>query len=122
MKTWLMVAGVVLSDAIGNMALRRGMQEVGDVTSYRLKEIPGLFRRLLANKMLGIGIFCIALAFVFFLALLSRADLSFALPATALGSAVNALGARLFLKENVTPSRWAGTLLICSGVILLGGR
>ena len=122
MKTWIMVAGVVLADAAGNMALRRGMQQMGDVTSCRPREIPGLIYRLMRNRMLGIGVACIGLAFLFFLALLSWADLSFALPATALGSVVNALGARLVLKENVTAGRWIGTLLICGGVALLGGR
>ncbi len=51
--------------------------------------------------------------------LLSWSDLSFALPATALGSVVNTVGARFFLKENVTMGRWMGTLLICVGVSLL---
>ncbi len=120
MKTWLTVAGVVFSDALGNMALRQGMKQVGDVTSCRLRELPNLIYRVAANKMLGDGILCIPAAFFLFLALLSWADLSFALPATALASVVNALGARFILKENVTAGRWAGTLLICGGVALLG--
>jgi len=33
---------------------------------------------------------------------------------------VNALLGRLFLGENVTPARWAGTLLIMAGMILVG--
>lgn len=122
MKTWIAVAGVVFADAAGNMALRRGMEQVGDVTSCRPREIPSLVYRMMKNKMLGVGVVCIAWAFLLFLALLSWADLSFALPATALGSVVNALGARFLLKENVTAGRWMGTLLICGGVALLGGR
>ena len=117
---WLLVAGVVFSDAVGNMALRRGMIQVGDVTSCRFQELPRLIARVAGNKMLGVGVSCIALAFFLFLVLLSRADLSFALPATALASVVNAVGARFLLKENVTAGRWIGTLLICGGVVLLG--
>lgn len=122
MKTWLVVAGVVLSDAIGNMALRRGMEQLGDVTRYRFQEIPQLISRAIRNPLLGFGVFCIAVAFLLFIALLSWADLSFALPATALASVVNALGARFLLKENVTLGRWMGILLICSGVALLGAK
>jgi len=119
MKTWVTVAGVVFADAAGNMALRRGMEQMGDVTACRLEEIPSLIYRAVKNKMLGIGVFCMAVAFFLFLALLSWADLSFALPATALGSVVNTVGARVLLKESVTTSRWVGTILICVGVVLI---
>ena len=120
MRIWFAVAGVVLSDAFGNMALRRGMQKMGDVTSCKWREFPALLYRLLRNKLLGVGVFFIALAFLMFLTLLSWTDLSFALPSTALASVVNALGARFILKENVTMTRWIGTLLIFGGVMLLG--
>ncbi len=120
MKTWFAVAGVVLADTAGNMALRRGMDQMGDVSSCRPREIPALVYRMIGNKMLGLGILCIAMAFLFFLALLSWADLSFALPATALSSVVNALGARFLLRENVTAGRWVGILFICGGAALLG--
>ena len=122
MKTWLTVAGVVFADAAGNMALRRGMDQIGDVTLYRFREVPTLAYRMIRNQMLRLGILGIAVAFFLFLALLSWADLSFALPATALNSVVNTLGARVLLKENVTANRWIGILLICSGAALLGGK
>ena len=122
MRTWLTVAGVVISDAMGNMALRRGMDQIGDVTSCRFREIPALVYRMIRNKMLGLGVLCIAAAFFLFMALLSWADLSFALPATALTSVVNTLGARVLLKENVTANRWVGIVLICGGAALLGGK
>ena len=120
MKTWLTVAGVVFADAMGNMALRRGMEQIGDVTLFRFREVPSLISRMIRNKMLGLGVLCIAAAFFLFMALLSWADLSFALPATALNSVVNTLGARVLLKENVTAGRWVGIFLICGGAALLG--
>ena len=119
MRTWFAVIGVVLADAVGNVALRRGMERMGDVTLCRLGQVWDLISQVLRNKMLGFGVLCIAVAFLLFLVLLSWTDLSFALPATALGSVVNTVGARVFLKENVTAGRGAGTLLICGGVILL---
>ena len=122
MKTWLAVIGVVLADAAGNLALRRGMEQIGDVTQCQLRDIPCLAYKMMKNGILGLGVLCIAVAFFIFLVLLSWADLSFALPATALSSVVNTLGARFLLKENVTPNRWVGILLICGGVALLGGR
>jgi drug/metabolite transporter (DMT)-like permease len=51
--------------------------------------------------------------------LLSWADVSFAIPATALSYVVGALGARFLLHERVTGARWAGVALVCLGVALL---
>ncbi len=119
MMTWWIVMGVVFADVAGNLALRKGMAQIGDVTLCWPRDLAGLLRRALTNWALGVGVLCIAMAFVLFVALLSWTDLSFALPATALASAVNTVGARVLLNERVTVGRWAGTLLICVGAALL---
>jgi drug/metabolite transporter (DMT)-like permease len=54
------------------------------------------------------------------MALLSWADLSYVLPVTALGYVANALLGRYFLSEQISPQRWAGTLLIVAGTTLVG--
>jgi drug/metabolite transporter (DMT)-like permease len=53
------------------------------------------------------------------LALLSWADVSVVVPATALTYVVAALGAKYLLNEKVAPLRWAGVLLVCIGVALI---
>jgi transporter family protein len=57
-----------------------------------------------------------AVAFFALLALLSWADVSFVVPATALNYVVGAAGSALFLRERVNRVRWAGVLLVCLGV------
>ena len=54
------------------------------------------------------------------MALLSWADLSYVLPVTSFGYAASALIGHFFLNEHITPHRWAGTLLIVAGTILVG--
>jgi drug/metabolite transporter (DMT)-like permease len=51
-----------------------------------------------------------------YLTALSWADLTYVLPATALGYILMAGLSRVFLHENVTPKRWLGILLITAGV------
>ncbi len=58
-------------------------------------------------------------SFFLWLAILSWSELSFVLPLTALSYVVTALLATFVLGETVTPLRWAGTILICLGVILV---
>jgi ceramide glucosyltransferase len=58
-------------------------------------------------------------SFFSFLAVLSWANLSFVVPATAIVYVVTVLGAKIFLDEKVDRLRWGGTLLICFGVALV---
>jgi uncharacterized membrane protein len=46
--------------------------------------------------------------------------LSYVLPVTSLGYVANAFMGRFFLSEQITPQRWAGTLLIIGGTVLVG--
>jgi uncharacterized membrane protein len=51
--------------------------------------------------------------------LLSRADLSYVLPVTAIGYVLNAIAGRLVLAEQISTTRWAGTILIVAGTALV---
>jgi uncharacterized membrane protein len=51
--------------------------------------------------------------------LLSWADLSYVLPVTSIGYVLVALTGRFLLNERITAHRWAGILLIMSGVALV---
>lgn len=54
------------------------------------------------------------------MALLSRADLTFVLPVTAIGYPLNSIAGKLFLQEQITGQRWLGTALIVAGALLVG--
>jgi EamA-like transporter family len=81
--------------------------------------IVGLLERGLRPGAFWIGIALQAVAFFALLALLSWADLSFVVPATALNYVVGAAGSALFLREQVNRTRWAGVLLVCIGVAVM---
>ena len=74
---------------------------------------------LLSKLPLIVSVVFLAVSFYAFLALLQVADLSFAVPATALSLVAETILARLLLKEKVTAARWAGTALVTCGVYLL---
>ncbi len=50
---------------------------------------------------------------------LSWADLSFVIPATAIYYVVTVVGAKFLLGEQIDRMRWAGTFLVCFGVALI---
>ena len=115
-KTRAFAAIVILSNAFGNLSLTWGLRHGAE----ELTASPLSFLRAIAGPWVSLGIGLLILWLISRMFLLSWADLSYVLPVTAFGYVLNALFGRLFLGETVTPARWAGTLLIMAGVVLVG--
>ncbi len=119
MLTALMLLTVVLSNAAGDVFLTRGMKQVGDVSALSRLQILGTIKRIAGNLNFIAGVICLAVSFFSFLTVLSWANLSFVVPATAIVYVVTVLGAKFFLGEQIDWMRWAGTFLVCLGVALV---
>ncbi len=119
MKTALLVALIVLTDAAGDVLLTRGMKQVGDVSRTRWREMISTGLKVLRNGSFLSAIFLLCVTFVSFLTVLSWADLSLVFPATSLVYLVSTLGAKFILKERVSALRWGGIALVCAGVALI---
>jgi ceramide glucosyltransferase len=119
MLTAFMVLMVVFSNAAGDVFLTRGMKQVGDVSALGRFQIFGTIKQIVGNLNFIAGVACLAVSFFSFLTVLSWANLSFVVPATAIVYVVTVLGAKFFLKEQIDWMRWAGTFLVCLGVALI---
>ncbi len=119
MKTGLALIFLVLADCAGVLFLTRGMRQIGAITSFSPQELWKIAPKVLKNSQLRFGVTCMGIAFFMSIALLSWADLSFVLPATALTEPVNMLGTKFLLKEKVTRVRWVSTVFICVGLVLI---
>src|SRR5262252_6478839 len=95
------------------------MTRIGDKTSFRPAVLLPTLGRAFRLPPMWAGIALMGIAFFALLALLSWADASLVVPATALSYVASAFGARLLLREKVTPIRWTGILLVCAGAALL---
>jgi drug/metabolite transporter (DMT)-like permease len=111
-KKYLVLLAVMCFSSIGDALLKRGMQDFGPVDLHHLPHLV----TAIANPWVLLGILCLAAFFASYLTALSWADLSYVLPATALGYVIVTLVGRYFLHENVSPLRWLGVLLITCGV------
>jgi drug/metabolite transporter (DMT)-like permease len=104
--------GVMIFGAFGDIALSRGMKDVGHISVGHLGElISAIF-----TPWVGVGILLLLLFFAAYLTALSFADLTYVLPATAIGYIIMALMAKFFLHEHISAQRWAGIALITLGV------
>jgi drug/metabolite transporter (DMT)-like permease len=109
-----------VSAAVGQVLVRRGMQQVGALESWAPLQLLAYFWRALTNPYVIAGTVGNALFYFLFLAVLSWSELCVALPLTALEYLFAALLAVIFLKEAVPPLRWAGIALVIAGVMLIG--
>lgn len=119
MRTALCLFVVILGTTGGEVAVTHAMKRIGEVHQFTPRSVLRFLGRALSEKWFWAGIGLLALGFFSLLELLSRADVSFAIPATALSFVVGGLGAKLFLGERLTPLRWAGIALVSLGVALV---
>ena len=114
-KTRLFAAIVILSNTLGNFAIATGMKHLTIPADAPWRIIRAIF-----TPWVALGICLLILWLLSRMALLSWADLSYVLPVTSLGYVANALMGHFFLGEHIPPQRWAGTILIVTGTILVG--
>jgi drug/metabolite transporter (DMT)-like permease len=107
------------SAAFGQILVRRGMLQVGSLENYALWPLVTYFWHALCNPYVIGGTVLNAVFYFLFLAVLSWTGVTVALPMTAIEYGFGALLAVAILKETVPPVRWAGIVLVVTGVILI---
>ena len=116
---WLLIAIIVAATTAGEVLQAAGMRRHGEIRDFR----PGALGRALAvlarNRFVIAAVAAMAVSFFAFLGLLTIADLSFAVPATAVTYVLETVLAKYVLKEHVNWLRWAGASLVICGVALV---
>lgn len=121
MRAWLLVGVIVAGTVAGDTLQSFEMKRHGEIR-FRETGLSGLGRiaaSLALKKYLILSIVCMAISFFAFMDLLSQADLSFAVPASAASFVFETILARWVLRERVDAKRWLGAALVAGGVALL---
>jgi uncharacterized membrane protein len=116
---WLLIALIVLPGTIADVMNTLGMKRNGEVCDFRPRSIFRLIVSLARNPYIAIGVPAMAVSFFALMALLSIADLSFAVPATAFSYVLETALAKYILKEDIGWRRWMGASLVGCGVLLV---
>jgi len=109
----------LIFESTGIVLLKKGITQIGEVKTITLAEIGRVVKDGVTNSQVLLGVFFEALFFVCLLILMSRSDISFLWPLTALSFVFATLAAMLFLHERVSGVRWAGVVLIMLGAALI---
>lgn len=116
---WILVAVIVACNATGDLLNSFGMRHQPPVNDFHPSALRRLLRSLIHNRHVIGGLVAMAVAFFALISLLSIADLSFAVPATAASYLLETILAEVILKEEVHWQRWLGAVMVAAGVALL---
>jgi drug/metabolite transporter (DMT)-like permease len=114
----ILLVGLVFESA-GVVCLKKGMTEIGETRSYSLPEFARVLKAGIVNPKILSGVLFEAVFFACLLVLLSRSDISFLWPLTALSFVFATFAAIWFLGERVSTARWAGVIFIMIGAALI---
>jgi uncharacterized membrane protein len=111
-QQYLILGLVSISAPLGDTCLSRGMTDLPAITlAHPASLITAVF-----TPWIAAGIALLIGFFASYLTALSWADLTFVLPATALGNVIVALLSKFWLHEPISLERWTGIVLITIGV------
>lgn len=108
----------VLASATGQVLLKKGMGNMGALT-LSLNQIANILFRIITNPYVVVGLIIYVCGTVFWLAALSRVDLSYAYPFASLSYILMLLASWQLFNENITPARLLGTVVVGLGVFLI---
>lgn len=108
----------VLAGASGQIMLKKGMSSMGPLT-LTLDQLFNILWRVGTNPYVVIGLAVYVGGTVFWLAALSRVDLSYAYTFASLSYVVMLLASWRLFDENISPLRLLGTVVVGLGVFLI---
>jgi drug/metabolite transporter (DMT)-like permease len=114
----ILMVGLVFESA-GVVLLKKGITQMGEVKTVSAAEIVRILKAGITNWQVLLGIFFEALFFACLVVLLSKSEISFLWPLTALSFVLSTFAAIWFLHEQVSGVRWAGVVFIVIGAALI---
>jgi uncharacterized membrane protein len=120
LKTYLLIAVMVIAGPLGNVWLGKGMKQAGRLVMWPPTEALHTALRVFGTGSIWLGVASLLTFFLANVLVLSWADYSYVQPASSVGYGVSALLGYFMLSEPVSPLRWLGIAIICLGVLVVG--
>jgi uncharacterized membrane protein len=120
LRTNLFIVLIVTLNPLGNAFLREGMKRTGAPARWTSHGLALFFGRAFQSGTVWTGMFLLMFFLISFMLVLSWADYSYVLPASAVSYVVVALLGCCVLGEHVPLQRWVGIGFICAGAVLVG--
>ena len=116
---WRLAALTSVCNTVGDVLNTAGMKREPEVEKLNLKALTAMLSRIVRNPLVIGGVLSLTAGFFAMVSLLSIANVSFSVPATAISFVLETLLAKYILKEDVGFRRWVAASLVACGVVLL---
>ncbi len=119
----LLILGLVaisnIFDTTRELFLKSAINTVDAQSPRDIRTLLIFLSKLLRKYRVWLSFLCSILSLMFYLLVLSKADLNFAFSLDSMHYIFIAFTAKLILKEKVGASRWFGTLFVVIGIVLV---
>jgi len=105
--------------AVGQILLKKGANSLGPNSLDSLNSHIRFLRETLSTPSMWAGLAALAVSLVFWLMALAGGDLSLVFPIGSIQYIIILFLAHIFLGEKITAVKFAGTLLVISGIVLI---
>ncbi|MBI5700315.1 EamA family transporter [Candidatus Saganbacteria bacterium] len=112
----LIVLCSILLAVSGQVLMKQGMNNFG---TFPIKELIYKIIPMFSSPWVISGFVLFGVSSIFWLAVLSRMELSLVYPMVSIAYVLVALISMFVFKENVSMIRWTGIAVICVGVFLI---
>lgn len=119
-KTYILILFITVFGPLGNLLLGKGMKGHGTTAPRTPAELVRFVSFVLNSEFVWLGVGSLMVFFVSYALVLSWADYSYVQPASAFAYGTAALLGHFVLGEVVSALQWAGIIVICLGVFIVG--
>lgn len=116
---WRLVVLTSICNTLGDVLNTAGMKREPEVEKLGLGTLVRMLARIVRNPLVIGGVAALTAGFFAMMSLLSIANVSFSVPATASSYVFETILAKYVLGEDVRLRRWAAATLVICGVALL---
>jgi drug/metabolite transporter (DMT)-like permease len=118
MLKWMLIICTVFASSAGDILCAKAMSEGREIGDLHPTGLLRAIEYIVTRRLVILGYVCYAAAFISLMGLFSVAELTVAVPATALSFVIDTLGAHFILHEHIPWKRWIGVVCVSAGVLL----
>jgi drug/metabolite transporter (DMT)-like permease len=119
-STVAVLLAAVTFATVGQLLLKAGMTEIGEIAGIGVGDLFGLIRSILTTWQALLGLAMFGASSLFWLVTLSRVPLSTAYPVVSLSYLIILAFSYLVLDERPPALTWGGAALIVTGIVMIG--
>ncbi len=119
LETILFIGMVVTIQMMGQVCLKRGMNELPLMPVEHFRDVFKFAMSVLGNRFVRLALFLWATWYILYITVLYRFDISKSYPLNSIDLLLILIVSKFYLREVIPWPRWVGAALIASGVYLV---